>query len=235
MKKQIFSRFSYVHYNKNNITVGIKGEVKRVFQKKDLTASITQIQRQGEELSKLYTKNTKFPSFLGLSGETVLTREASEILQDLAATGKTQAEPKAAKDILTDLIQTAQNEQVFEQKYYSAVNQYYGTNFSTARTKQELIKGTFKAPRGDVAAARLRERRGRKKIYDYERYREWFENEDERFSSMRLDKVKTQAELNEYAQEYLQQLHIPAGIRDERYKDYTVTPEEMARRRAKYK
>ncbi len=222
MKKQIFSRYSYVHYNKNNITVGIKGEVKRVFQKKDLTASITQIQRQGEELSKLYTKNTKFPSFLGLSGETVLTREASEILQDLAATGKTQAEPKDAKDILTDLIQTAQNEQVFEQKYYSAINQYYGTNFSTARTKQELTKGTFKAPRGDVATARLREQRGRKKIYDYSRYQDWFIGQDERFSSTKIRRINSAAELNEYAQQYLQEGVIPEEVADLRYKDLTV-------------
>ena len=222
MKKQIFSRFSYVHYNKNNITVGIKGEVKRVFQKKDLTAAITQIQRQGEELSKLYTKNTKFPSFLGLSGETVLTREASEILQDLAATGKTQAEPKAAKDILTDLIQTAQSEQAFEQKYYSAVNQYYGTNFSTSRTKQELIKGTFKAPRGDVAAARLRERRGRKKIYDYSRFQDWLIEQDERFSSTKIRRINSAAELNEYAQQYLQEGVIPEEVADLRYKDLTV-------------
>lgn len=225
MKKQIFSRSSYVHYNKNNITIGIKGEVKRVFQKNDLTAAITQIQRQGEELSKLYTKNTKFPSFLGLSGETILTREASEILQDLAATGKTEAEPKTVKDTLTDLIQTAQSEQIFEQKYYGAVNKYYGTTFSAERTKQELLRGTFKAPRGDVAAARLRERRGRKKIYDYSRFQDWFIEQDERFASTKIRRIDNAAELNEYAQQYLQEGIIPEEVADLRYKDLTVQKE----------
>ena len=194
------SRYSYVHYNKANITIGIKGEAKTVFPKTELTQSITDIQEESERLSKAYTKNTKFPSYLGLSGETVLTKDASKLLAELAETKKTGQTPQQAKATLSELVKTASEEQTFEKRYYSEVGKYYGVeNMSTGSIKESLKSGKLKAPKGDVEVSKIREKRGRERIFDYERYVQWFLKKDELFSKFKLRRM-SQAELNEVAQ-----------------------------------
>ena len=202
MQKQFFSRYSYIHYNKANITIGRKGEAKTVFPKVELSKSITEIQAESEKLSKLYTKNTKFPSYLGLSGETVLTKDASKLLAELAETKKTGQTPMQAKATLSELVKTASEEKTFEKRYYSEVGKYYGVeNMSTGSIKESLKSGKLKAPKGDAEISKIRTSRGRERIFDYERYVQWFLEQDDYFSAYKLRRMSG-AELNEVAQAY---------------------------------
>ena len=45
------SRYNYIHRNKSNITVGIKGQAKSVFEIKDIVANVSKVQQQSIKLS----------------------------------------------------------------------------------------------------------------------------------------------------------------------------------------
>jgi hypothetical protein len=218
------SRTNYIHNNKGNITIGIKGQVKTVFLKSDLSQALSTIQGQGRELSKAYTKNSKFPSTLGLSDEpSELIAPAESLIVDIIQTGKTQETPQEARAALNDLIMTAHDKDLFEQKFYGKVNEYYGTNYSVTKTKQELERGTFRAPKGDIKAAQERRKAGRKPLQDYERYKDWIINQSDKISVGKIRSMTSAAELDYVTQIMEQDGYIPEEIRDMRYKDDIIT------------
>ena len=144
-----FSRYNYVHVNKGNITIGIKGQVKQVFPKSDLGGYVAKIQNQSVRLSQRYTSNAKFPSDLGLSGETseVMAREVS-VLSSIYEGDS--VDPANALRNLSRLKKLATNKAEFEREYYNQVNKYYGTNFTVKETKARLKKGLFRGTIFDI-------------------------------------------------------------------------------------
>lgn len=137
------SRYNYIHRNKSNITVGIKGQAKSVFEIKDIVANVSKVQQQSIKLSMEYSKNAKFPDFLGMDKEyTKILREIPYKLSDVIEK-KGHYEPQQIFESLKYLKSIATDEESFKREFYNEVNKYYGTNFDTKQTEILLKKGTF--------------------------------------------------------------------------------------------
>lgn len=151
MKKKPISRESYIHRNKNNITIGIKGKPKQVFSLKLLNNQITQIQTQAQELYQKYKHNTKFPLKLGSTGEPVpfISGAYSNILT-VNEGFQAVLNPEEFAAELKELGKISQSYALFEKKYYREVNKYYGTRYGLEKTKELLKKRGFKVLRSEV-------------------------------------------------------------------------------------
>lgn len=137
------SRHNYIHRNKSNITIGIKGREKSVFEIKDIVADVSKVQQQSIKLSMEYSKNAKFPDFLGMDKEyTKILREIPYKLSDVIEK-KGHYEPQQILESLKYLKSIATDEESFKREFYNEVNKYYGTNFNTKQTETLLKKGTF--------------------------------------------------------------------------------------------
>lgn len=204
--KKPLSRNNYIHNNKNTITIGIIGEEKTTFKKKNLFEDINKIQAKSIKLSNDFSKNTKFPTFFGKNGEaTILVSKARNQINDILNNRTFTMSPLNTRETLIDLKETAENEKAFNNKFSYFVNQYYGTNYSTERTFKELEKGSFKYIPQDVG----KDRQGSES--DPSRFQKWF-TEHDGVSRKKIKKITDISELNRLAQELEQTGEVPEEI-----------------------
>lgn len=150
------SRYNYIHRNKSNITIGIKGEVKSVFKIEDLIKQVETVQQQSVRLSLDYSGNAKFPAFLGMD------KEYTKILDDIpyrisdVLSRRGNYQPESLLSDLRRVKKLGTSEEEFKKAFYNEVNKYYGTSFTPKETERLLKSKTFMYVPADRYAYRNR-------------------------------------------------------------------------------
>lgn len=208
MKKTI-SRSDYIHRNKSNITIGIKGKPKQVFSLASLNNQIASVQKQAQELYQKYKHNAKFPLKLGSTSEPVpFISQAYSDIMTINASMQGFLDPAEVAREFKDLAKVAKNRQYFESKYYKEVNKYYGTRYNIAETKGLLKRRGFKILRSEV-------RRGyyRKTLSDPVRLQDWIIANIKGANDEKIRNITNVDELNLIVQRWEITGDIPANLK----------------------
>lgn len=231
MKKKPISRESYIHRNKNNITIGIKGKPKQVFSLGLLNNQITQIQTQAQELYQKYKSNAKFPLKLGSTGEPVpfISGAYSDILT-VNEGFQAVLNPAEFAAELKELGKISQSYALFEKKYYREVNKYYGTRYGLEKTKELLKKRGFKVLRSEVRWGY----KNKNVISDPTRLQDWIIKNIKGASAWKITNITNIDELNLIVQRWEITGDIPQKLKvmpGESNDWYTEGKEKPKRRR----
>lgn len=211
MKKPI-SRSDYIHRNKSNITIGIKGKPKQVFSLASLNNQIASVQKQAQELYQKYKHNAKFPLKLGSTSDPVpFISQAYSDIMTINASMQGFLDPAEVAREFKDLAKVAKNQQYFEKKYYREVNKYYGTRYNAEKTKAllNLKKGGFKILRSEVRWGY----RNRNAISDPTRLQDWIIRNIADASADKITKITNVDELNLIVQRWEIRGDIPASLK----------------------
>lgn len=123
------SRTNYIHLNRNNITVGVRGTEKTVFKLEGAGGIITTLQEvtnRLEKLNQINVSNSYFPSWLFGGGGTqnALTGKAAQYANDILNRRNLPMSPHDVRRAFQTL-NTFQDPTKLERAYYTTVKQYY--------------------------------------------------------------------------------------------------------------
>lgn len=189
-----------IRINKKSFSVKIDGERIRIPYSK-IDKAINTIVNMGEDMTRLYRKNSKFPLDLGW-GRSIprFIKREHDLLFDIRYFGKNDAEPSEVLNSARKILRAASDPVFFEDEFFGSVAQSYGITEKTTEEIKTLAEG--RKLRSRVEDRKRKTPRTPTGNQEYARYKAWVLDNLPNAKYTTVMSATSAAQLDEWVQQY---------------------------------